>query len=299
MTSLFLNDRLNRPTYWMFISILLGFWIGAVVLSKMGYAPDLLRYTNLALFFVASVMGARLRDFGWSAFWGWAGVAAFSFTIPIGIMVMREPTILSGGEISGVAGRYILLLSTLPFWALIVAVGLPASDPNSKYGRSSRYNITVSESTQQFALRWTSWTFAIFRRRVNRSVYWVGVSTVFAILFARVAAERGSNDEVLDTLRLFLLVIVIVAKLVAARLRDFGWPGSWGWGAVCGLNFVVQGIMFSFIEDNQMDALLTYVRSGPILLCLAIIVGVGIPRGNPGINKFGPPFHWRRSKVAA
>ncbi|HEX8044588.1 DUF805 domain-containing protein [Rhizobium sp.] len=299
MTSLFLNDRLNRPTYWMFICIFLGFRVGAVVLTEMGYVSDLLRHVDFVLFFVASAMGSRLRDFGWSAFWGWAGVAVFSFVVPIGMIEMFKPVILPEGGMSGAAGSYSLLFSTLPFFALVVAVGLPPSDPNSNYGRPSRYNIVVSESTQQFAQRWILRPLSIFRGRVSRSAYWAGLVIVFAVLFARVVAEGNSNEGAAPGVSLFILAIVVVAMLVAARLRDFGWSGIWGWGAIGGLCFVVQGMVLSVIEADQMSTLPAYVKSGPNLLCLAIIVGVGIPRGNPDTNKYGRPFRWRSNKVVA
>lgn len=297
MTSLVLNDRLNRPAYWMFICIFLGVRIGAVVLTEMGYASDLLRHMDFILFFVASVMGARLRDFGWSAFWGWAGVAVFSFVIPIGIISILKPVVLPNGELTGSAGSYNILLSTLPFFALILAVGLPPSDPNSEYGGPSRYNIVISESAQQFAQRWIFRPLSIFRRRVNRSAYWAGLVIVVVILFARSVAEENNNGETLLGLPLFVLAVVVAALLVAARLRDFGWSGLWGWGVIVGLSLVVPIAMFSLIEPNRVATLPIYVTLGPLLLCLAIIVVAGIPRGSPDVNKYGPPFRWRQNKA--
>lgn len=299
MTSLVLNDRLNRPAYWMFICIFLGVRIGAVVLTEMGYASDLLRHMDFILFFVASIMGARLRDFGWSAFWGWAGVAVFSFVIPIGIIEILKPVVLPEGWLSGAAGNYGLLFSTIPFFALVAAIGLPPSDPNSKYGRPSRYNIVVSESTQQFAQRWILRPLSIFGRRLNRSAYWAGLVIVFAVFFARAAVGGGGNDGTVLGPLLLILAIAIAAMLVAARLRDFGWSGIWGWGAIVGLSFVVPLMMFSLLKPDQISALPSYEKLGPMLLCLAVIVSVGIPRGNLDANKFGPPFRWRQNKVAA
>ncbi|PST62470.1 hypothetical protein C9E91_13045 [Rhizobium sp. SEMIA4064] len=283
----------------MFICIFLGFRVGAVVLSEMGYTSDLLRHMDFILFFVASVMGARLRDFGWSAFWGWAGVALFSFVFPVGIIAILKPAILPNGWVDGPAGGYITLFDTLPFLALVTVVGLPPSDPDSKYRMPSRYNIVVSESTQQFARRWILPPLSIFRRRVNRSAYWAGLVFVFAVLFARAAAEGGNNGDTAWGLPLFVLAVAIAATLVAARLRDFGWSGFWGWSVIVGLSFVIPLAMFSLIGVDQMSSLPSYATSGPILLCLVMIIAVGIPRGNADANKYGPPFRWRKNKAVA
>ena len=283
----------------MFICLFLGIRIGAVVLVEMGYASDLLRHLDFILFFVASVMGARLRDFGWSAFWGWAGIAVVSFAIPIGVIQIFKPEILPTGELTGSARSYTTLFSTLPFFALIVAIGLPPSDPNSKYGKPSRYNMVVSESTLQFAERWILRPLSIFRRRVNRSAYRVGLVIAVAILIARSVAENNNNGETLWGLPLFMLAVVIAALLVAARLRDFGWSGLWGWGAIIGLSLVVPIAVFSLVQASRIATLPFYVTLGPPFLCLVIILVVGIPRGSPGVNKYGPPFRWRQNKTAA
>lgn len=283
----------------MFICIYLGFRLGAVILTEMGYTSDLLRHMDFILLFVASVMGQRLRDFGWSAFWGWAGVVLFSFVIPIGIIEILKPEILPDGRVYGSAGKYTALLASLPFFALVVAVGLPPSDPNSRYGKPSRYNITISESQQQFMQRWILRPLSIFTRRINRSAYWGGLLIVVAVFFARVTAEGAGNEGTVWGLPLFTLAVAIAAMLVAARLRDFGWSGLWGWCVIVGLSFVTPLAIFSLIGADQMSNLPAYATSGPILLCLVMIIAVGIPKGNADANKYGPPFRWRKNKAVA
>ncbi|TGE96089.1 DUF805 domain-containing protein [Rhizobium sp. SEMIA 4088] len=297
LTSLILNDRLNRPAYWMFICIFLGIRIGAVVLTEMGYISGFVRLMDFILFFVASVLGARLRDFGWSAFWGWAGVAVFNVVVPLGIIFLLKPVLLPSGGLSGSAGGYNTLLSTLPFFALIVAVGSPPSDPNSKYRRPSQYNIVVSESARQFAQHWILPPLSIFRRRVSRSAYWAGLVIVLLILFAQFIAEESNKGRLLVA-SLLALAVAVAALLAAARLRDFGWSGLWGWGSVVGLSLAVPIATISLIGESRMVTLPMHIVLGSLFLCMAVIVIVGIPAGNPGPNKYGPPFRWKKNNVA-
>jgi uncharacterized membrane protein YhaH (DUF805 family) len=263
----------------------------------MGYISGLLRHMDFILFFVAAVMGARLRDFGWSAFWAWAAVAVLILAIPFGIIEIFKPAFAPEGWLSGRAANYNVVFSTLPFFALVVVVGLPPSDPNSRYRMPSRYNIIVPESVLRFARCWILRPLSVSRRRVNRSAYWVGLAVLLLILFAQFVAQESTKGGSLGT-PFFVLAIVFAALLVAARLRDFGWSGLWGWGGVVGLSLAVPIATISLIGESRMVTLPMHIVLGSLLLCVAVIVIVGIPAGNPGPNKYGPPFRWKKNNVA-
>lgn len=281
----------------MFICIFLGIRIGAVVLTEMGYISGLVRHMDFILFFVAAVMGARLRDFGWSAFWAWAAVAVLILAIPFGIIEIFKPAFAPEGWLRGGAANYDAAFSALPFFALVVVVGLPPSDPNSKYRMSSRYNIIVPESVLGFARRWILRPLSVLRRRVSRSAYWAGLAILVLILLAQFVAQESAKGGGLGAL-FFVLAIAFAALLVAARLRDFGWSGLWGLGGVVGLSLAVPIATISFIGESRMVTLPMHIVLGSLLLCMAVIVIVGIPAGNPGPNKYGPPFRWRKDNVA-
>jgi uncharacterized membrane protein YhaH (DUF805 family) len=81
------RGRLARKPYWVGMGVLIGLW---AVATQTG-----LEDTNWAYLFdledilVAALIGRRMRDFGWSPFWAWLGVAIVQIAVPIALLVAR------------------------------------------------------------------------------------------------------------------------------------------------------------------------------------------------------------------
>ena len=68
-----LSGRLPRKPYWIAIS----FFVGAQLLATKAAPEDsgLAFLSDFGDILVAALIGRRMRDFGWSPFWAWLGIA--------------------------------------------------------------------------------------------------------------------------------------------------------------------------------------------------------------------------------
>jgi uncharacterized membrane protein YhaH (DUF805 family) len=80
-----LSGRLARKPYWIGISLLVG-----VQLLATKAAPEdsgLAFLSDFGDILVAALIGRRMRDFGWSPFWAWLGIAVIQIAIPLALIV--------------------------------------------------------------------------------------------------------------------------------------------------------------------------------------------------------------------
>jgi uncharacterized membrane protein YhaH (DUF805 family) len=83
-----IRGRLGQKVYWQFVGTILTIRILAVVVVM--FRPDwafLLR-TDFLIVAIALLIGRRMRDFGVSAAWGWAGVAVISLILPLALAIL-------------------------------------------------------------------------------------------------------------------------------------------------------------------------------------------------------------------
>ena len=80
-----LSGRLPRKPYWIAIS----FFVGAQLLATKAAPEDsgLAFLSDFGDILVAALIGRRMRDFGWSPFWAWLGIAVIQIAMPLALIV--------------------------------------------------------------------------------------------------------------------------------------------------------------------------------------------------------------------
>src|ERR1700722_15329661 len=83
-----LSGRLPRKPYWIAIS----FFVGAQLLATKAAPEDsgLAFLSDFGDILVAALIGRRMRDFGWSPFWAWLGVAVIQIAMPLALIVETQ-----------------------------------------------------------------------------------------------------------------------------------------------------------------------------------------------------------------
>ncbi|MGD0722949.1 MAG: DUF805 domain-containing protein [Roseiarcus sp.] len=121
------RGRLARKPYWIGIAAVIGLRALADALAASGGGPAILvEATDLLLAGVAALVGARLRDFGRSAIWGWIGMALIE-AATIAVMVGTWPRYGDVIDFSEIP-RPAILLNGVLLAVLIGLVGLIRGD---------------------------------------------------------------------------------------------------------------------------------------------------------------------------
>jgi uncharacterized membrane protein YhaH (DUF805 family) len=123
-----IKGRLGQQPYWLLVGMILAARILAAVVVV--FRPDwtLLLKTDFLLVFLALLVGKRMRDFGLSALWGWAGVLLISFVLPIASLIIWQPS-LDPADPFSIFPEWVGLLVFVLLLGLIIWVGVKKGDP--------------------------------------------------------------------------------------------------------------------------------------------------------------------------
>ncbi|HTO79662.1 MAG TPA: DUF805 domain-containing protein [Methylocystis sp.] len=77
------GGRIDQRTYWIYVSTIMALKIIATIMVVTKPKWDIFRHTDFLLLILALIVGKRLRDFGYSALWGWGALAMTSLVIPL------------------------------------------------------------------------------------------------------------------------------------------------------------------------------------------------------------------------
>jgi uncharacterized membrane protein YhaH (DUF805 family) len=124
--------------------------------------------------------------------------------------------------------------------------------------------------------------------RSDRGRFW----NVAALLGIASAVVRliiqgfGDNPIVLVFVPVLIVMAVIGVNNSIKRLHDLGRSGWW-WPAPLGLSIVGGGVGAALTATSQVLGLVIAIFSA--LATIAFVIALGVLRGDPGANRFGPP----------
>jgi uncharacterized membrane protein YhaH (DUF805 family) len=128
--------------------------------------------------------------------------------------------------------------------------------------------------------------------RVGRKTYaqWVGAILAFRIAAAVVVAFRPDWVFLIRTDFLLIVIAIFTGK----RMKDFGMAAAWGWIAVLLISFVlpIGGMILlpqPHVSDDPFSLLPFWVGIASTVLLFALVIVVGIKKGDPGPNRYGDP----------
>jgi uncharacterized membrane protein YhaH (DUF805 family) len=121
-----LRGRLARKPYWIGISFLIVVQVVATkaALKDSGWAF----LSDFDDILVAALISRRMRDFGWSPFWAWLGIAIIQIAIPLAFIIetkRSEPALSFFPEIPPAARN----LTSVLFYILIGFAGFVRGHP--------------------------------------------------------------------------------------------------------------------------------------------------------------------------
>ncbi len=128
-----------------------------------------------------------------------------------------------------------------------------------------------------------------FQGRLARNTFWVAVVAsyvimlVVAALIGALAELAGGSGEDISPLAVFspLLWIWVLAAIGTKRLHDFGWSGLWL------LIPVASGMLLTKLL-GLASILTTSILFGGTAIAACVLLALGLPRGTPGPNRYGP-----------
>jgi uncharacterized membrane protein YhaH (DUF805 family) len=127
------------------------------------------------------------------------------------------------------------------------------------------------------------------RSRLARQPYWIGMGLLMGLqaLAAAVGLEGAGWAVLLG------LDDILIAALISRRMRDFGRSPFWGWlgMVVASFSAPVAAALASPGPGGALASLLSPPpASGTVTLILVgVLIGsVGLVRGDPGANRYGP-----------
>jgi uncharacterized membrane protein YhaH (DUF805 family) len=133
--------------------------------------------------------------------------------------------------------------------------------------------------------------FSQFKGRMARQPFWIGIAAIVGLRAAASALASGGGGAAVAVEATDLL-LAVMAALIGARLRDFGRSAIWGWVAMGLIEFATIAVMIGtwpreggaiVISEIPRPAL---VLNGALLGALVVVVGV--IRGDPFANRYGP-----------
>jgi uncharacterized membrane protein YhaH (DUF805 family) len=125
------------------------------------------------------------------------------------------------------------------------------------------------------------------RGRISRADWWIGAVVLLVIDGLAAALNRVAGATVAFVVGLvFLLVFYSALAVTAKRLHDRNRRG-W-WILMFPLGFVVLiSLVGTFGED--LDPIVYYgVLGTALILAIAAVIELGLTRGTPGPNRYGP-----------
>jgi len=133
--------------------------------------------------------------------------------------------------------------------------------------------------------------FSRFRGRLARKPYWIGIAAIVALrASASVLAQSSFGPAVV--LEGSELLLAGVAALVGARLRDFGRSAIWGWLGMALIEVATLAVAVGTWPREHGAIVISEIPRPAVILngaLLLVLVGlVGLIRGDPGPNRFGP-----------
>lgn len=125
------------------------------------------------------------------------------------------------------------------------------------------------------------------RGRLRRMQFWLALfgMLIFGYGLNKIAGELGSAVD-------FVLWLYLSVTIYGKRLHDLGrsaWMLAWPYGlsAIC---LVGAGAMVALSNPYSTNVMVIvgFAIAGPVLVWMLTTLIVGIPRGRPGDNRFGP-----------
>lgn len=133
--------------------------------------------------------------------------------------------------------------------------------------------------------------FRSSRGRLARKPYWIAIGVLMGARAAVTVAALENPDWA------FLLIgqdliLIFVAALIGRRLRDFGRSPFWGWLAMAMIE--IAGLALTTPSWNLADAIGSPSGVSPgvefqnFILLFCVVGLVGLIKGDPGANRYGP-----------
>jgi uncharacterized membrane protein YhaH (DUF805 family) len=127
------------------------------------------------------------------------------------------------------------------------------------------------------------------RSRLARKPYWIGMGFLMGLqaLAAAVALEGAGWAVLLG------LDDILIAALISRRMRDFGRSPFWGWLGMVVASFAAP-VAAALASPRPSGALASLLAPPPAsgtvtLILVGVLIGaVGLVRGDPGANRYGP-----------
>ncbi len=127
-----------------------------------------------------------------------------------------------------------------------------------------------------------------FKGRLGQKLYWqlVGLILAVRIVAAVVVVFRPDWDFLLKTDVLILFIAILIGK----RMKDFGLAPYWGWIGVFCISIVlpiVSLILWPPAKNARgLDLIQPWVGWVILALLLALIISVGLKKGDNGPNRY-------------
>ena len=127
--------------------------------------------------------------------------------------------------------------------------------------------------------------------RLGPKLYWPWAGAIIGFRFVTSIVVAVMPDWSFLLRTDFLLIFLAI--LVGRRMKDFGVHPAWGWLAIAIISFAVPiGSMALWPPQpgaGPFDVLPGWVGLLIMVALLALIISVGLKKGDPGPNRFGEP----------
>jgi len=130
-----------------------------------------------------------------------------------------------------------------------------------------------------------------FRERLAPRAYWINVAIILGIRVAAAVAITYRPDW--DVLRHLDYLLMLLAVMIGRRMKDFGVAPYWGWLAVAAISFVLPTVAIvtwphPYDASRPLNVMSPIVGLITTVALLALIVAVGVRKGDARENRYGP-----------